>query len=316
VNGTSGHVPVMLAEVIEHLRPRPGAVILDGTAGGGGHAEAILERIAPSGRLILLDRDREALERLIARFGRRGDVRYFHANFRHFDQALAEAGEERIHGALVDLGVSSLQLAGAERGFSFDQPGPLDMRFDRSEGTSAEEMVNRWDADRLAATFQEYGDQPFSRRIARAIVAARRRRPIRRTDELAEVVRSALPPAFRRHQRLHPATRVFQALRIAVNDEMGSLEAFLDKIFDYLIPGGRVVVIAFHSGEDRIVKSRFHDAAREGRIRLPLSKPLTPAPEEVRANPRSRSARMRVAERLPTAGSCFAAKRCSLLRPA
>ncbi|MFH1264734.1 MAG: 16S rRNA (cytosine(1402)-N(4))-methyltransferase RsmH [Planctomycetota bacterium] len=302
MNGTSGHVPVMLDEVLEHLRLRPGAVILDGTAGGGGHAAGILGRILPGGRLILLDRDREALERLMARFGRRGDVRYFHANFRHFDQALAEADEEPIDGALLDLGVSSLQLADAERGFSFDQPGPLDMRFDRSEGPSAEEVVNRWNADRLAQIFHDYGDQPFSRRIARAIVESRRRRPIRRTDELAEIVRAALPPAFRRRQRLHPATRVFQALRIAVNDELGSLETFLDNIFDYLKPGGRVVVIAFHSGEDRIVKIRFHEAARKGRVRLPLAKPLTPTPEEVRTNPRSRSARMRVAERLQAAG--------------
>jgi 16S rRNA (cytosine1402-N4)-methyltransferase len=292
----------MLDEALEHLRLRPGAVILDGTAGGGGHAAGILGRISPGGRLILLDRDREALERLMARFGRRGDVRYFHANFRHFDQALAEADEEPIDGALLDLGVSSLQLADAERGFSFDQPGPLDMRFDRSEGPSAEEVVNRWNADRLAEIFHDYGDQPFSRRIARAIVESRRRRPIRRTDELAEIVRAALPPAFRRRQRLHPATRVFQALRIAVNDELGSLETFLDKIFDYLKPGGRVVVIAFHSGEDRIVKIRFHEAARKGRVRLTLAKPLTPTPEEVRTNPRSRSARMRVAERLQAAG--------------
>lgn len=306
MNGTSGHVPVMLDEALEHLRLRPGAVVLDGTAGGGGHAAGILGRISPGGRLILLDCDREALERLIARFGRRGDVRYFHANFRHFDQVLAEADEESIDGALLDLGVSSLQLADAERGFSFDQPGPLDMRFDRSEGPSAEEVVNRWNAERLAEIFHDYGDQPFSRRIARAIVESRRRRPIRRTDELAEVVRAALPPAFRRRRRLHPATRVFQALRIAVNDELGSLEMFLDKIFDYLKPGGRVVVIAFHSGEDRIIKIRFHEAARKGRVRLPFAKPLTPTPEEVRTNPRSRSARMRVAERLQAAGSCFA----------
>jgi len=302
VEVTSGHVPVMLAEVLEHLRPRPGEVFLDGTAGGGGHAAALLERIRPDGRLILLDRDQETLERLIARFGRQGDVRYFHANFCDFDQALAEAGEERIDGALVDLGLSSLQLDEADRGFSFDRPGSLDMRFDRTDRLTADEIVNRWPAERLAAIFHEYGDQPFARRIARAMVEARRERPIRRTDELAEIVRAAVPAAFRRSQRIHPATRVFQALRIAVNDELGSLERFLDKIFDYMKPGGRVAVIAFHSGEDRIVKNRFREAVESGRVCLPVAKPMTPSPEEVLANPRSRSARLRVAEVLEAAG--------------
>jgi len=215
---------------------------------------------------------------------------------------LAEAGEEHIDGALLDLGVSSLQLAEDDRGFSFDRPGPLDMRLDRSHPLMADEIVNRWHPDRLAEIFRQYGDQPFARRIARAIAEARRRRPIRRTDELAEVVRAALPAAYRRSQRIHPATRVFMALRIAVNDELQSLDRFFDKIFDYLKPGGRVVVIAFHSGEDRIVKNRLREAVQAGRIRLPVAKPVTPAPAEVEANPRSRSARMRVAEALPPAG--------------
>ena len=297
-----GHVPVMLGEVLEHLRPRPGQVMLDGTAGGGGHAAAILERLRPDGRLILLDRDEGTLKRLIARFGRQGDVRYFHANFCDFDQALAEAGEEGIDGALLDLGLSSLQLDDAERGFSFDRPGPLDMRFDRTDRLSAEEIVNRWPADRLAEIFQSYGDQPYARRIARSIVESRRARPLRRTDELADLVRGAVPAAFRKTERIHPATRVFQALRIAVNDELGSLDRFLKKIFDYMKPGGRVVVIAFHSGEDRIVKSRLREAAQSGRVRLPVVKPITSAPEEILVNPRSRSARLRVAEMLPTSG--------------
>ena len=297
------HVPVMLDEVLEQLRPRPGHVILDGTAGGGGHAAAVLERIRPGGKLILLDRDRETLERLIARFGRGDDVRYFHANFRDFDQALSEAGENAVDGALLDLGLSSVQLADPERGFSFDRAGPLDMRFDRAGGTSAEEVVNRWAADRLADVFVRYGDQPFARRIARAIVEARRRQPIRRTDELAEIVSRAQPAGYRRRLGIHPATRVFQAIRIAVNEEAQSLERFCEKIFDTLKPGGRVVVIGFHSGEDRIVKRQFREAASLGRAALPARKPILPTPEEVRANPRSRSAKMRVAERVgPSAG--------------
>lgn len=298
----SGHVPVMLAEVLEHLAPGPGGVILDGTAGGGGHAAALWQRIQPDGRLILLDCDCESLERLRTRLGRRGGIRYFHANFRDFDQALAEADADPVDAALLDLGVSSMQLAHSERGFSFDQPGPLDMRMDRTQALTAEEIVNRWDEDRLASIFEQYGDQPLARRIARTIVSARRRQPIRRTDALADLVCSALPAALRKDRRIHPATRVFQALRIAVNDELRSLETFLGKIFDHIRPGGRVVVIAFHSGEDRIVKTRFREAARQGRVRLPVTRPIAPTPAEVQANPRSRSARLRVAEVLPLAG--------------
>lgn len=298
---TVGHVPVLLAEMIEQLAPRPGQVILDGTAGGGGHAMALLDRLRPGGRLILLDRDQEALERLMARIGRSADVRYFHANFCDFDEALTQAGEERVDGVLLDLGISSLQLADPERGFSFDQPGPLDMRLDRSDRFSAEEIVNHWPAERLVDIFSRYGDQPFARRIAAAIVRARESGPIRRTDELAEIVRAALPPAAR-HGRIHPATRVFQAIRIAVNQELQSLDQFFDKVFDHLKPGGRVAVISFHSGEDRIVKTRLREAASAGRVRLPVTKPITPAPAEVQANPRSRSARMRVAEALVPTG--------------
>ena len=297
-----GHLPVMVAEVIEHLRPRPGLALVDGTAGGGGHAGAILDHIRPGGRLILLDRDREACERLIARFGRAGDVRYFHANVADIDHVLAEAGLDRIDGVLLDLGLSSLQLADADRGFSFERPGRLDMRYDRSRGRTAEEIVNRWRADRLASILREYGDQPFARRIARAIVEARRRQPIRRTDELARIVEGAVPAGWRRRQKIHPATRSFMALRIATNSEFTSLKVFFDKIFRRLNPGGRVVVIAFHSGEDRIVKARFRQAAARGLVRLVTAKPITPTPEEVARNPRSRSAKMRVAERLPTPG--------------
>jgi 16S rRNA (cytosine1402-N4)-methyltransferase len=298
----AGHVAVLLAEVLEHLRPQPGQTFVDGTAGGGGHAAAILERIRPGGRLVLLDRDRSTLERLIARFGRRGDVRYFHANFCDVDQALAAANVDRVDGAILDLGLSSLQLDTPDRGFSHDRPGPLDMRFNVEDPSTAEEIVNRWPADRLAALFRDYGDQPFSRRIAAAIVEARRRAPLRRTDELAAIVSAAVPAEWKRKERIHPATRVFQALRMAVNDEIGSLETFLDKIFGLLRPGGRLAIIAFHSGEDRIVKHRFREAASAGHVALPFTRPVTPAPEEVAANPRSRSSRLRVAVRLPAAG--------------
>jgi 16S rRNA (cytosine1402-N4)-methyltransferase len=288
----------MLDAIIEHLSPHPGQTVVDGTAGGGGHAAAILDHILPDGQLILLDRDRGALERLKARFGRRGDVRYFHANFCDIDQVLRQAGLPQVDACLLDLGLSSLQLADADRGFSFDRPGPLDMRYDRSEGPTAEEVVNRWPADRLAEALREFGDQPFARRIARAVVEAR---PIGDTRRLAEVVASAVPATWRRKQKIHPATRVFQAVRIAVNDELASLETFLDKIFGLLRPGGRVAIVSFHSGEDRIVKRRFREAAENEWVRLPVRKPVRPTPEEVEANPRARSARLRVAERLPAA---------------
>jgi 16S rRNA (cytosine1402-N4)-methyltransferase len=173
------------------------------------------------------------------------------------------------------------------------------MRLDPGQDLTAREIVNRWDVRRLEALFREYADQPFARRIARAIAEARRRRPLERTDELAAVVAAAQPRAFRRGRRLHPATRVFMALRIAVNDEFGSLDRFCCRIFDFLNPGGRVGILAFHSGEDRIVKTRFREAARTGLATLPFRKPLTPAPRERRANPRSRSARLRVAEARP-----------------
>jgi 16S rRNA (cytosine1402-N4)-methyltransferase len=288
----------MLEEVLEHLSPHPGQTVVDGTAGGGGYAAAILERILPDGQLILLDRDREALERLKARFGRPGRVRYFHANFCDIDLVLRQAGCPAVDGCALDLGLSSLQIADADRGFSLDRPGPLDMRFDRSQDLTADEVVNRWPAERLAQTLREYGDQPFARRIARAVVEAR---PIGDTGRLAAIVAAAVPAAWRRKQSIHPATRVFQAVRIAVNDELGSLEAFLDKIFGLLRAGGRVAIVSFHSGEDRIVKTRFREAAARGEVRLPVRKPVRPTPEEVAANPRARSARLRVAQRLSAA---------------
>ncbi len=283
----------MLGPVLELLAPRPGQTVLDGTAGGGGHAAALLERLRPGGRLVLADRDPEAIARLTARFGRERDVHVVHANFRDLDGILAEAGLRALDAALLDLGLSSDQLAG-ERGFSFEGDAPLDMRMDPGQDLTADEVVNRWPRDDLAELFSAYGDQPYAKRIARAIVE---RRPLRTVADLAEVVSRAQPAPYRRKKRGHPATRVFQAVRMAVNDELGSLAGFLDGIFDKLCPGGRVAVLAFHSVEDRVVKRRFREAARAGRARLLVKKPLTPGPEEVARNPRSRSAKLRAAER-------------------
>jgi 16S rRNA (cytosine1402-N4)-methyltransferase len=284
----------MLSEVLDLLRPRPGQVILDGTAGGGGHAAALLARVRPGGRLFLLDADPEAIRRLKARFGQPADIEYVHANFCDFDQVLAARGQAAIDGALLDLGLSSDQLAG-DRGFSFERPAPLDMRLSPDQPLTAWEVVNRWDERQLAEAFSRYGDQPYARRIARAIV---RHRPIERTDRLAHIIEAAQPPRYRRRKRIHPATRVFQVIRMLVNDEAASLDAFCRKIFDRLAVGGRVAILAFHSAEDRIVKRRFREAARAHRAGLVTRKPVTPTVEEVRANPRSRSARLRVAERV------------------
>jgi len=294
-----GHVPVMLEEVLEHLKPRPGQVFLDGTAGGGGHAAVLLERLRPGGRLFLLDRDSEALERLKARFGRPRDVEYCHADFRDFDRALAESGAPLLDGVLLDLGVSSQQIA-SDRGFSFERPDFLDMRYDRDQALTAHDIVNHWDARRLADLVSVLADQPYARRIARAIVE---NRPIETADRLARIVAAAQPAAYRRRKRGHPATRVFLALRMAVNDELDGLDEFCGKIFDRLKPGGRVAVISFHSGEDRVVKNRFREAARAQVATLVTRKPLTPTAEEISRNLRSRSAKLRVAERLgPGAG--------------
>ena len=298
MDATRGHVPVLLREVLDLLRPRPGQVILDGTGGDGGHAAALLERIRPGGRLFLLDCDSDAIRRLKARFGRPADIEYGHANFRDFDQFLAARGQGAVDGALVDLGVSTPQLAG-DRGFSFERPAPLDMRFDPTQPRTAYEVVNRWDERRLAEAFSRYGDQPFARRIARAIV---RNRPIERADRLAEVVEAAQPLGYRRRKRVHPATRVFLVVRMLVNDEIANLDAFCRKVFDRLAPGGRVAVISFHSGEDRVAKNRFREAVRGGAAVLVTQRPVTPSAEEVRENPRARSAKLRVAERVAGAG--------------
>ena len=233
------------------------------------------------------------------RFGRGRDVRYFHANFADIDQVVAEAGSP-LDGVLLDLGVSSLQLDEAVRGFSFDQPGPLDMRLDRTQDLSAETIVNRWPAERLRhlPPVRRPADGPAHRPGDRR---GPRREPIRTTDQLAAIVLGALPAAFRKAQRQHPATRVFQALRIAVNEELQSLETFFDKVFGCMKPGGRVAVIAFHSGEDRIVKNRLRQAAigvGSASLCRSRSRPRRRDPGQ----PRSRSARMRVAEVLRAAG--------------
>ena len=288
----AGHVPVLLDETLELLAVRSGGLWVDGTLGLGGHAEAVLRATAPDGRLVGFDRDAEALERARARllpFGAR--VRLEHADYREIPERL---GEERASGILLDLGVSSLQLDDAERGFSFQREGPLDMRMDRSRRGTASELVNRMRESELADLIHELGEEPFSRRIARAIVRAREQAPIETTTRLAEIVRRAAPRS--RRPGFHPATRTFQALRIRVNRELDGLGEAIERAAACLRSGGRIVVIAFHSLEDRAAKHAFRALAGRG-FSLLTRKPLRPGEAELRRNPRARSARLRALAR-------------------
>jgi len=290
------HVPVLLEECVELLAVKPGGLYVDGTLGLGGHAAEVLRLSAPEGRLLGVDTDGESLAQAresLAAFGSR--ARFAQADFREIPALLAGA---RADGILLDLGVSSLQLDTPERGFSFRAAGPLDMRMDRTGGETAADVVNRAREHDLADVIYRYGEEPGSRRIARAIVRARERGPIRTTTELAEIVRRAAP---RRRPGLDAATRTFQALRIRVNRELEGLAPALRALGDHLATGGRLVVIAFHSLEDREVKQAFRDLAREGFLLL-TKKPLRPREEEVRRNPRARSARLRAVAREDEAG--------------
>ena len=283
-------------EILRWLAPvPPGTWIVDGTVGLGGHAAAMMTQAAES-RLLGLDRDAETLalaaDRL-APFGARCVLR--HADFRHLDTEARACGAAPAHAVLLDLGLSSFQLARSGRGFSFQRDEALDMRFDTRQPLTAAELLRATSEPELARILHEYGEEPAARRIARRLVEARVRAPIRTTRHLADLVASAIPP-HRRPRRIHPATRTFQALRIAVNDELGSLEAALPQGAELLAPGGRFGVIAFHSLEDRLVKGAFRRLSRSG-WRALTRKPLRPGDDEVHSNPRARSARFRVLER-------------------
>jgi 16S rRNA (cytosine1402-N4)-methyltransferase len=280
------HVPVLLAEVLHWLDPQPGQVIVDGTLGAGGHAAQILPRLQPGGRLIGLDRDPMMLQHAQTALPATA-CELVHASYAEIGRVLAESGIEAIDGTLVDLGLSSDQLAHADRGFGFESAG-LDMRFDPTQGRPASALLNELPAHELADIFFHFGEERFARRIARRVVDSR---PIESATQLAEIIKRAAPGG-RGHQRIHPATRVFQALRIAVNDELGALENLLHRELPATLrPGGRAVVISFHSLEDRLVKRAFRDGPWEVLTR----KPVTATEEEERQNPRSRSAKLRAA---------------------
>jgi 16S rRNA (cytosine1402-N4)-methyltransferase len=291
----SGHVPVLLAEVIQVLRPRIGGRYLDATVGLGGHAEAILQATGPTGVLWGIDRDEEALavarERL-APFGNR--VRLLHARYEALPQSVESALP--FDGISFDLGVSSRQLDEAERGFSFGREGPLDMRMDRSAGETAADLIGRLSERELADLIFGWGEERWSRQIARAIVRTRQQQPIATTTALAGVVAGAVPRRlWPRH--IHPATRTFQALRIAVNEELAGLGPALEQAANLLAPDGRAAVISFHSLEDRIVKQTWRKLASLAGMRIVTKRPITPTDAEATNNPRSRSAKLRVLER-------------------
>jgi 16S rRNA (cytosine1402-N4)-methyltransferase len=303
-----GHVPVLYNEVLDGLQPRPGGFYIDGTVGAGGHAAGLLERSSPTGRLLGLDRDPAALEIARARLAGFGErVSLVHASYTRLAEFAPEASAD---GVLLDLGLSTIQLDDPTRGFSFQNDGPLDMRFDPGAELDAAEIVNTWPLDELADLIFDYGEERHSRRIARAIGAAR---PLRSTRELAEVVARAVHvrPGT---TRLHPATRTFQALRIAVNGELEAVDAVLPIAAKALRPGGRLAVITFHSLEDRRVKRFIRGDGPEdepatlaqlGRVPVLSAvnrRPIEPSAEEVAANPRARSAKLRVAEKVSAEG--------------
>ena len=310
------HQPVLMGEVVKLLSPRPRGVIVDGTIGMGGHTEQLLEAHETI-EVIGIDRDEEALkiakERLTPFAGR---VRFVHGNYRDCVEVLGTLGVEKIDGFLLDLGLSSLQLDRPERGFSFRTSGPLDMRMDQTRGINAADLVNGASVEELSDVISRYGEERFARRVAGAIVAARAKGAIETTDRLARIVYDAIPRKFH-PPRIHPATRTFQALRIAVNDELDNLEKGLEAGFSVLSAGGVMAVISFHSLEDRMVKGFFRYKAlscvcppdlpvcmcdKKVEMEVLTKKPILPSDEEISINPRARSAKLRAARKLDVAG--------------
>ncbi|MGI5892555.1 MAG: 16S rRNA (cytosine(1402)-N(4))-methyltransferase RsmH [Bacillota bacterium] len=307
------HVPVMLAEVLEILQPQSGAVYVDGTMGGAGHSKAILQASAPLGRLIAIDQDDDAIAAgkvALAQFGER--VLIFKDNFVNLEQVVKQSSWGQVDGILLDIGVSSYQLDKGQRGFSYMQDAPLDMRMDQKQDFSAWDIVNKYSQDQLTKIIYQYGEEKWAKRIAQMILLERKEKTIDTTGQLVQVIKKAIPVKAREKDQ-HPAKRTFQAIRIAVNDELGVLGKAIDAAVAVLKPGGRLVIITFHSLEDRIVKEKFRLLAadclcppktpicicgHQASIKLLSRKPILPQKNEIEHNPRSRSAKMRVAVKL------------------
>ena len=300
------HIPVLLDSVIHYLRPKGGGIYIDATLGGGGHAESIVKLIGKSGRLIAIDQDLRAIEiakKRLSSYSSR--IKYVHNNFRNLDLILKNLGIKEVDGILFDLGVSAYQLEDYKRGFSFNEvdenlAAPLDMRMDRREKITAEIILNNYTKSQLEDIFSRLGEDRYARRIARAVVLNRKSKPLKTVGDLLAIIKAALPLTYRRKRRRHYATNIFRAIRMEVNQELPALREGIIKAMDLLKNKGRLVVISFHSLEDRIVKQEFKNAAsqRSPLIKILTKKPVIPSKEEIERNPKARSAKLRVAERL------------------
>jgi 16S rRNA (cytosine1402-N4)-methyltransferase len=315
------HIPVLLGETVDGLHLKDGDIVVDATLGGGSHTLALLAKVSPTGKVISFDMDAQAIDRFLGRIEndpvakaayQDGHLVLVHANFSHVEEKLDELGIESVQGIMADLGFSSDQIEVADRGLSFLHEGPLDMRLNQEDALTAAEVIRRYSEERLAEIFALFGDEPKAKRIARRIEAERKQKEIRTTTELAQIIEGVFSPAERRLIGIHPATRVFQALRIEVNREFDRLHAFLLGAIGKLATGGRLAVIAFHSGEDRIVKEFFRSESKgcvcppnfpecrcgkESLVKIVTGKPIGPSAEEEKLNPRSRSAKLRIAEK-------------------
>ena len=306
------HISVLLQESVDALDINPDGIYVDGTMGGGGHSEAVVSKLSPKGLLIGIDRDTEALDASRRRLAGFANVHYAHNNYKNVKDVIEELGIHAIDGAVLDLGVSSYQLDCAERGFSYMEDAPLDMRMNRDNLKSAYDVINTYSEKELTDIFFKYGEEKFSRKIASIIMDRRKNKPIETTLELVDIIKAAIPERMRQ-KGSHPAKRVFQAVRIEVNGELEDLRFALDNFFDVLKPGGRLSVITFHSLEDRIVKTAFNDYAKgctcpkdfpicvcgnKPRGKVITRKPVLPSEEECEYNKRSKSAKLRVIEKL------------------
>lgn len=291
------HIPVMHKEIAEYLRLPLGGVCVDATLGMGGHTRLLASQVGPTGKIIAIDRDRQSMETAKKNLEQFADqISFVQEDFRNIDRVLDGLGIKGVDGVLLDLGISSFQLDNEQRGFSIKANGPLDMRMDQDSWLSAYDLVNSLSEKELSLILKDYGEERWHNRIARRLVEARSLRPIETTKDLSDIVLKSIPSG-KKWQKIHPATRTFQAFRIAVNRELESLDIALGKIVPYLKPQGRICVISFHSLEDRIVKNKFRFFAQSGELNLVLKKPLTVSSYEEDVNPRSRSALLRVAEK-------------------
>lgn len=315
------HIPVLLRETIDGLNLKSGDIVVDGTLGSGGHTLELFEKVFPSGKVISMDMDALAIERFKKRIEplawakqavAEGQIQLFHNNFSELDVVLDEVGPDKISGIMVDLGFSSDQMDAPERGLSFSKDGPLDMRLNYDNTLTAAKIVNEYPEEQLTRILKEYGEERFARNIAQAVIQERKDKAIETTKALAEIIERAIPKRFHA-KKIHPATKTFQALRIEVNQEMESLKKFLPQAIEKLELGGRLAVISFHSGEDRVVKQVFRENARgcicpkgfpicqcgqTPKVKIVTTRPIVPSDVEIAENPRSRSAKLRIVEKM------------------